>query len=568
MSPFDKKAAAAALETTADLLDVLGAEAFRAQAYRSAARSIETLEDWTAAAQSNFKGIPKVGTALAGALIEAVQIGRFGPLDEAQAQVPPGVVDLLRVRGLGPKKVRALWQAGFDSLEALREGLNNGSVTAIKGFGAKTAATLLEAVEFVLASQGRQRMNTAMDVAEELIKRLSHLDARTSGDVRRHSETARSVRVTVSATPEQIRAALEGVELEQVDKRPVLAGSWEGVPIEIPYAGAEVRGALDLMMGGSRPYREELRAEAARQGFDLNGRGLHRGKQGIGETLPTPTEQDVLNALRLPYRPAEYREAEHDDIWQDLPTVDELITAQQIKGLIHTHSTWSDGAASLREMGEAARGLGGYLGTADHSQSAFYANGLTPERLRAQLKEVRELQRAGLPLIAGSEVDILEDGSLDFNDDLLSELDYVVASVHSHFTLGEAAQTERLIKAASHPLITVLGHPTGRLLLRRPSYPVNLDAVLDACQAHGTVVEINASPYRLDIDWRYALRYRGRLKFAINTDAHAVHGLDDTRYGAWVARKAGLRPENVVNTLSQTEFLNFVAAQRASRLQK
>ena len=154
---------------------------------------------------------------------------------------------------------------------------------------------------------------------------------------------------------------------------------------------------------------------------------------------------------------------------------------------------------------------------------------------------------------------------MDFGDDLLSELDYVVASVHSHFTLSEAAQTERLIKAASHPLITVLGHPTGRVLLRRPSYPVDLDAVLDACQAHGTVVEINASPYRLDIDWRYALRYRGRLKFAVNTDAHAVHGLGDTTYGALIARKAGLRPQDVVNTLPQAEFLAFVAAQRAGR---
>ena len=229
MSSFDKKAAAAALETTADLLDVLGADAFRAQAYRSAARSIETLDNWADAAQGDFKGIPKVGAALAGALTDAVQTGRFGPLDEAAAQVPPGVVDLLRVRGLGPKKVRSLWEAGFDSLEALREGLNDGSVTALKGFGAKTAATLLEAVEFVLASQGRQRMNTARDVADELVRRLSHLDARFSGDVRRNLETARSVRVTVSGAPEaDADRAGASWTLEQVDKRPVLAGSVGG----------------------------------------------------------------------------------------------------------------------------------------------------------------------------------------------------------------------------------------------------------------------------------------------------------------------------------------------------
>ncbi|AZI42662.1 DNA polymerase/3'-5' exonuclease PolX [Deinococcus psychrotolerans] len=565
MLPFTQKAAASALETTADLLEVLGAEAFRAQAYRSAARSIEALTNWDEAAQKNFQGVPKVGSALAGALSEALQIGSFGPLTEALAQLPPGVVELLGVRGLGPKKVRALWQGGFDSLEALREGLDDGSVTALKGFGAKTAATLLEAVEFVLAAQGRQRMNTAHQIAEQLAAKLAHFDARVSGDVRRNLETTRSVRVTVSATPQEIRAALPELALEQVDKRPVLSGTWEGVPIELPYAAADVRGALDLMMGGGAAYRENLRSEAARQGFDLNGRGLHRGKQGSGETLQTPAEQDVLAALGLPYRPAEYRDPEHDAVWQSLPQPTDLIQPQDIKGYIHTHSTWSDGAASLREMVDAAQQLGGYLGTADHSRSAFYANGLTPERLRAQIKEVRELQRAGLPVIAGSEVDILEDGSLDFDDELLSELDYVVASVHSHFTLSGAAQTERLIKAVSHPLITVLGHATGRLLLRRPSYALDLDAVLDACEIHQTVVEINASPYRLDIDWRFALRYRARLKFALNTDAHAVHGLSDIHYGALVARKAGLTAAEVVNTLPQADFLAFVAAQRRSR---
>ncbi len=324
MSSFDKKAAASALETTADLLEVLGAEAFRAQAYRSAARSIEALGDWENAAGQGFKGVPKIGAALAGALGEALETGRFGPLEEAAAQVPPGVVDLLGVRGLGPKKVRALWQAGFDSLEALREGLGDGRVTRIKGFGTKTAATLLEAVEFVLASQGRQRMHTALAVGEALLGKLAHLDARLSGEVRRQLETVRSVRVTVSAAPEQIRAALPGLELAQVGKRPVLSGHWEGVPIEIPYAEAGVRGALDLMMGGPISYREGLRAEAAQQGFDLNGRGLHRGKQGLGETLETPNEEDVLRALKLPLRPAEYREPEHDGLWQGLPPTGEL----------------------------------------------------------------------------------------------------------------------------------------------------------------------------------------------------------------------------------------------------
>lgn len=205
------------------------------------------------------------------------------------------------------------------------------------------------------------------------------------------------------------------------------------------------------------------------------------------------------------------------------------------------------------------------MGTGDHSRAAHYANGLSIERLQAQLKEVRELQAAGVPLVAGAEVDILEDGTLDYPDDVLAELDYVVVSVHSQFTLDQAKQTARIIKAVSHPLTTLLGHPTGRLLLRRPGYAVDINAVLEACQANKTVVEINANAARLDLDWRTALSWRDRLTFAINTDAHLPSGLADAKYGVRVARKAGLTPDKVVNTLGRKAFLEFVRGQRAGR---
>ncbi|WP_278913712.1 PHP domain-containing protein, partial [Deinococcus wulumuqiensis] len=274
----------------------------------------------------------------------------------------------------------------------------------------------------------------------------------------------------------------------------------------------------------------------------------------------------VARHLGVTLRPAEYREPEHDDLWETLPDPAELVTVPGLRGMIHTHSTWSDGGASIEEMARETLRLGHeYLGTADHSRAAHYANGLSVERLRAQLKEVRELQRAGLPIVAGSEVDILDDGSLDFPDDVLAELDYVVASVHSNFTLDAARQTERLVRAASHPLVTVLGHPTGRLLLRRPGYALDVDAVLGACEAAGTVVELNANPARLDLDWRWVLRWRGRLTWAINTDAHVPAGLGDARYGVAVARKAGLTPAQVVNSLGRQAFLDFVARQRSAR---
>lgn len=555
---FSLKAALHALNLTADLLDVLGADAFRSQAYRAAARSLEGRglegeEAWREMAAAGFKGVPKVGVALAGALQEAVQTGQFGPLQEAAGELPPGILELLEVRGLGPKKVRALWLSGIDSLEALREGLENGAVAAIKGFGAKTAQTLLEAVEFALSAQQRQRLNVALDLSGELARLLSasHPDFKPvlSGEAARGLETAARAEVLVTGTPAEVAAALPWPTETQGQTGPgqTLVGEHDQLAFAVHAVAPGQRGAAEVWYASPDSYRAQL-------------------GEGVLD-IQAATQADFWQMLGQPERPAEYREAEHDSLWQSLPPPAELITEADILGYIHTHSTYSDGAAGLQEMASAAmgRGAGCYLGSADHSQAAHYARGLSPERLRAQLKEIAELRRAGLSIVAGSEVDILEDGRLDFDDDLLAELDYVVASVHSHFGLGQAAQTERLVRAASHPLVTVLGHPTGRLLLRRGGYDLDLEAVLGVCAERQTVVEINASPYRLDLDWRWALRWRGKLKFAINTDAHAPGGLDDIRYGVMVARKAALRPADVVNTLSQQGFMDFVAQQRQAR---
>jgi DNA polymerase (family 10) len=553
------------LKTTADLLDLLGQEAFRANAYRGAARSLEALDvDAAELIASGFAGVPKVGKGIAADLLAYAGGGSFGPLEDAASQVPPGVLGLFRVRGLGPKKIRALWNAGIDSLETLREAARDGRVAAVPGFGPRSAATMLEAVEFALGAQERQHLSTGWDVAQALVAWLDGLEPRLSGDVRRGLDTVRTARVTVTGTADDVTRRLAGLveDLAPVEPKPLLAGRVDGVPVEIAHGPAEVRGALDLMMGGSTEYRESLRAGAKARGLDLSGRGLKRG----GVLLPTPTEADVTRELGLALRPAEYRDPEHDAVWETLPPPEELVKVADLRGLLHTHSLWSDGAATLPEMVAETLRLGHtYLGTGDHSRAAHYAGGLSIERLRACVAEIRELQRAGLPILAGAEVDILGDGSLDYPDEELLALDYVVGSVHSLFTLDPLRQTERLIQAASHPLITILGHPTGRLLLRRPGYALDLDAVLAACERNGTVVEINANAYRLDLDWRDALRWRERLTFAVNTDAHVPAGLGDTRYGVAVARKAGLTAGQVVNTLGQAEFLDFVRRQRAAR---
>ncbi|MFC4454621.1 helix-hairpin-helix domain-containing protein [Deinococcus sonorensis] len=560
------KALVSVLKRTADLLDVLNAEAFRANAFRGAARSLEGLNTPLPELRArSFRGIPKVGPAIATELSRYTETGVFEPLEEAASQIPPGVLSLFQVRGLGPKKIQALWHAGILSLETLREAAHDGRLAAIKGFGARSAATLLEAADFALESQSRQLLNTALALGVQAAGWLEGLTPRLSGELRRGLDTVGVLRLTVTGTAEQVLEQLQGhvEQLEPAEGKPLVTGRLEGLPLEVGYADAEARGALDLTFGGGSQYRHNARARADELGLHLSGRGLRRGE----ERLSTPQELDVLEALGWPAVPPEYREAEHLAYGLErLPATSELIQPRDILGMLHTHSTWSDGAVSIEGMAREALRLGHqYLGTADHSGAAYYANGLDAARLRAQLREVRELQGAGIPLVAGSEVDILEDGSLDYPDELLAELDYVVASVHSLFTLDSARQTERLVRAASHPLVTVLGHPTGRLLLRRPGYALDLEAVLEACAERGTVVEINASPYRLDLDWRVALRWRDRLKFAINTDAHSLGGLQDTRYGVMVARKAGLTPTQVVNTMTQGEFMTFVAQQRAAR---
>ncbi|WP_188963934.1 DNA polymerase/3'-5' exonuclease PolX [Deinococcus aquiradiocola] len=564
-----RKALVSALKRTADLLDVLGEDGFRANAYRGAARSLEgvTAELGELAGRA-FKGVPKVGPGIAAELTAYVQSGVFGPLAEIEAQIPPGVLTLFRVRGLGPKKIRALWDAGIVSLQTLWEAAQDGRLAALKGFGARSAATLSDAAEFALASQSRQFMSIGLGLGMQLARWLDALEPRVAGELRRGLDTVGTLRLTVTGTAGQVLAALAGHvdDLRAEAGKPLVTGCLEGLPVEVGFAPAGARGALDLTFGGGPEYRLRVRARATELGLHLSGRGLRRGE----DVLDTPSERDVLRELQLPYLPPEHRENEHLAL-RDLPPEADLIAVRDVRALLHTHSTWSDGAASIADMArEAARldfaGDGAsYLGTGDHSGAAHYANGLDAGRLAQQLREVRELQAAGVPLVAGAEVDILEDGSLDYPDDLLAQLDYVVASVHSGFTLDSARQTERLIRAASHPLVTVLGHPTGRLLLRRPGYPLDLDAVLTACAERGTVVEINASPYRLDLDWRVALRWRDRLRFAINTDAHSLAGLQDVRYGVLAARKAALTPAHVINTLTRPELLAFVQAQRAAR---
>jgi DNA polymerase (family X) len=543
-----KKDAIAQLKEASRLLELLGDD--KARAFSGAVRNLESFEGdfealFLAGRLHEIRGIGRGLSAELGALKERERIPL---LDELYSRVPKSVRELFVVSGLGPKKIAALWKEGIDSLEALVEGCGDGRVAACKGFSQKGAETLLEAANFALASRERMLLSVA-EVYDELIRQgvlevLPELKLWTAGGLRRRLETVDRLDFVVAGTDAEAleRALPPGLdEVETVDGK--LKTRLERYPVTFYLARPESAGAVLAYRTGNGDYLEGLKERAGALGYALAESGLYRGD----EPVPAADEAELFRLLKLPNIEPERREEASP------PEIDGLIAEEDIHGLVHNHSSWSDGAHSLREMVAAARALGyRYLAMADHSRSSYVANGLSIERVRAQREEIeairRELKGSDFTLLHGIEVDILADGSLDYPDEVLAGLDYCVVSVHSHFGLSEREQTARIVRAVHSPYAHVLGHPTGRLLLRRPGYPLDLRAVIEACAETGTVIEINANPYRLDLDWRWVKKAKemGCL-FSINPDAHGVEGYRFVRYGVMMVRKAGLTPDDVIN---------------------
>ena len=554
---LERKAIARQLTEAARLLDVLNEDPFRSRAYANAARALEAYDGDLAelADQGELTRIKGIGKGLASEIVAEPVDGVLPLLADLRSRVPAGVRDLFRVSGLGASKVRALWQAGITSLEALVAAVEAGEVQQLKGFGKTSAASFAEGARFALAARARVRRDQAeaalVELGWALEEALPGAAPTVVGEFRRGLETVGEVElviggVALDALVPVARRVLDDVSVHAADPHggARLEGSYQGVPVRWFPVPREAAGAAIAVRTGGDAFVAWLRDRAAAQGATLSGDGLGRDD----ERIATPTEADLFAALELPHVAPELREA------PDPTPVDDLIARTDIRGVVHNHSTWSDAEHSLREMVAAARAKGfRYLAMADHSRTSYYAGGLTEDRVRRQSDEIRAIRAeladegAEFDLLHGIEVDILPDGSLDYDDEILALLDYAVVSVHQQFTLSRAEQTARIVAAVQNPYADILGHPTGRLLLQRPEYDVDLDAVIDACAATGTVIEINANPRRLDLDWRWAKVAKERgCAFAIDPDAHHVDGFDDLRYGVAVARKAGLTAGDVV----------------------
>jgi DNA polymerase (family 10) len=565
---MDKSEVAAVLEEIAVLLELQGENPFRANAYAKAGRTIAQLESniEDVIKAGTLDQIPGIGETLRDKITMLVTTGKLPFYDDLKAKTPPGWMQMLRLPGMGPKKVKMLSdQLGIDTLAKLKEACDKGTVAKLKGFGEKTQKNILEGLAFLDQMGNRVRLDQAMMIADSIVVELKKIPGihrmELCGSVRRRKETIRDIDILVSASVESAAPIMDAfVKLSNVQKvvghgptksSVTLAGIDHNTQRVLINADLRVVSdeqfpfALNYFTG-SKEHNIRLRQRAIDYGYKLNEYDLAGCKKKIKD------EPDIYKALDLEYVPAELREdtGEIDAAAKKvLPT---LLEPGDLHGVFHNHTTWSDGNASLEQMADAAKALGyQYLGIADHSQSLTIANGLTPDRVRKQQKEIDEFnsKQKNFRVFKGTEVDILADGALDFDDELLATFDYVVASVHSHFNQPQEEMTARIIKAIEHPRVTMLGHATGRLLLRRDAYKVDLDAVLHAAAKAGTMIEINANPYRLDLDWIHCKRAKALgVQLVINPDAHSTDDLAFTRFGVDVARRGWLEKADVFNT--------------------
>ncbi|MBP9144051.1 MAG: DNA polymerase/3'-5' exonuclease PolX [Thermoanaerobaculia bacterium] len=567
---------AALLREVAVLLELRGENPFRCRAFANGARAIEGMAEdpldlFEAGTLGEVRGI---GPGLVAGIAEIVLTGSLALLAELRAEFPAGVRDLLRIPGLGPKRLHVLLKdLQIDSPAALERACREGRVAALPGFGAKSQEKLLQGLGSLQRFGERHLQPAARGAAEELALHLrAHpavADVVIAGSLRRGCETIGDLDLLVSvgasdrsAVVEHFLAApsvLQPIEQGVTKAAVVVAG---GLRADLRLVERDEMPAALLHFTGSKEHNVQLRSRAKGYGWTLNEYGLHEGETRFA----LDSESAIYGKLGLSFLPPETREGMGEIELAEAGAIPALVELADLRGTLHVHTDWSDGIATLETMALAAGNLGWeYLGIADHSRAAAYARGLDAARVRRQWEEIDRWNAAGRKpwLFKGTECDILADGALDFDDELLLGFDYVVASVHSRFNLSREAMTARWVRAASHPCVTFLGHPTGRLLLVREPYDVDLDRVLQAARENGAIPELNANPHRLDLDWRQLrLWLAGGGTTSIHPDAHSPHGLTDVQYGIGIARKALAVPGQVLNCRPVGELRDYFDARR------
>ncbi len=563
-----KDQVASALREIGTILELQGENPFKCRAYLNGARTLETsATDLTELVRTNRLGeLPGIGDALREKITTLITTGKLPYLEELRSSIPAGLLPLLDLPGLGPKKLRALRdKLKIESLEALTQACQDGRLAALEGFGEKTATNLLEAIDRHANYKKLHRLGTALPAARTLLEHLKQsplvLHAEIAGSLRRGKEVVKDLDLIASSKKpkEVMKLFVSSPNVEKVvnhgetKSSVILTG---GIPCDLRVIPPESWATALAHFTGSKEHNIALRQRAIDRGLHLSEWGLLKGKSKT--PLKLKDEKDLHKALGLAFIPPELREDSGEIAAAEKNELPDLLTRDQIRGCLHNHTLASDGQDSLSSMAQAAAEQGlEWLGIADHSKSSFQANGLDAKRLEKQIEEIRLLnsKKPKCTLLSGTECDILKDGKLDFPDSLLSGLDYVVASVHSGFTSDEKEMTQRIIRAMENPHVTCLGHPTGRLLLEREAYPLNIPKILDAAAATGTWIELNANPWRLDLDWRWWHKARDLgILCCINPDAHKTSHLRFLDFGVTLARKGWLRAQDVVNTRTLSQL--------------
>ena len=536
---MQNKELAKVFKLTGQLLELHGENPFKSRSYSNAAFKIDRLpQELAALPYDDIENVDGVGKNIAAKIVELLETGKLEYLDNYLQKTPAGVLDMMSLKGIGPKKIRVIWkELEVESLGELLYACHENRLVDLKGFGAKTQDQVRKMIEFRIANQGKFHYSAVEPVAEEVLQRVKEEsgaeEAVFTGQLRRRNEI------------------IERIEILMVGGDGYQPGSWTKelpLPVEVFHTPEDEMIFHLVKTTGTEQHIKALTLEGQEKAL---------------------SEQAIYEASGKPYIAPEMREGGFEWQWSETHQAEDLIENGDLKGCLHNHSTWSDGRNSLEEMARECERLGlEYLGISDHSRSAFYANGLTAERVADQHLEIEALNAKLAPfkIFKGIESDILNDGSLDYDPEVLASFDFIVASVHSNLKMDEEKATNRLLTAIENPYTTILGHPTGRLLLSREGYPIDHKKVIDACADHGVVIELNSNPHRLDLDWRwidYAVN-KG-VMISLNPDAHRIEGLLDMKFGVFAARKGGLTKDMTFNALGRDQVEEHFARKRSGR---
>jgi len=557
------------LESYCTLLELSGADTFRIRAYSNAIRIFENMEEDIGILVEGKKltDIKGIGKSVASMVEDFYCTGSSTTFNKLQESIPNGLLEMLRIPGLGPRKISVLHKkANIETITMLSIACKNGSLSELKGFGEKTQNNILKGIDHLKENQSRTRIDIASNETQPLYDALKNspcvLQFEIAGSFRRSLETVKDIDFVISSTdPEAVTKIFithsSVKEVIQHGKTKSAIRLKSGLQVDLRIVSEEEFPYTLHHFTGSKEHNVGLRARAIERGCKINEYGLYKND----ERIHCGGESDFFAALGLQYIPPELREGRGEIEAASDNMIPKLINVKDIVGMLHMHSNYSDGVDSIIDLSKAVKKRGfSYMGITDHSQTATYAGGLSFDRVKRQWEEIDKLNETMAPfkILKGIESDILSDGSLDYTDKELEKFDFIVASIHSQFNMDREKMTERIVRAIKHPNTCIIGHLTGRLLLERPGYELNLEKIFEQAALNNVSIEINAHPSRLDLDWRHVkLARENGVMISVNTDAHHQSGLDHIRHGIGIARKGWLQRNDVLNTLDADSFLKF-----------